>query len=63
MGAAIRKNPTAFRGRFNKMADSPFKFYRGSAALFYHDLKVDQDVWIARNNAAGSIFIHVCISQ
>jgi hypothetical protein len=57
--AGIRENPTAFRGRFRKMAATPFNFYRGSAVLFYQDLKVDQDQFIARNNAAGHIFIHV----
>jgi uncharacterized protein (DUF2252 family) len=41
------------------MAATPFNFYRGSAVLFYQDLKVDQDQFIARNNAAGHIFIHV----
>lgn len=57
--AGIRENPAAFRGRFRKMAASPFNFYRGSAVLFYQDLKTDQDRYIARNNAAGQIFIHV----
>ncbi|CAF4611871.1 unnamed protein product, partial [Rotaria sp. Silwood2] len=56
--AGIRENPTAFRGRFRKMAATPFNFYRGSAVLFYQDLKVDQDKFIARNNAAGQVFIH-----
>jgi hypothetical protein len=59
--AGIRENPTAFRDRFRKMAATPFNFYRGSAVLFYQDLKVDQDQFIARNNAAGQIFIHVNI--
>ena len=57
--AGIRENPSAFRGRFRKMAATPFYFYRGSAVLFYQDLKVDQDQFIARNNAAGQVFIHV----
>lgn len=57
--AGIRDNPTAFRGRFRKMAATPFNFYRGSAVLFYQDLKIDQDPFIARNNAAGQVFIHV----
>ncbi|CAF3737249.1 unnamed protein product [Rotaria sp. Silwood1] len=57
-GDAIRNNSDAFRGRFRKMAENPFNFYRGSAVLFYHDLKIDQDPWIARNNSAGNIFIH-----
>ena len=58
-GDGIRENPTAFRGRFRKMAATAFNFYRGSAVLFYQDLKIDQDQFIARNNAAGQIFIHV----
>jgi hypothetical protein len=58
-GAGIRENPTAFRGRFRKMAATPFNFYRGSAVLFYQDLKTDRDQYIARNNAAGHVFIHV----
>jgi hypothetical protein len=58
-GAGIRENPTAFRGRFRKMAATPFNFYRGSAVLFYQDLKVDRDPYIARNNDAGQIFIYV----
>ena len=57
--SGIRENPTAFRGRFRKMAATPFNFYRGSAVLFYQDLKVDDDQFIARNNAAGQVFIHV----
>ncbi|CAF4026382.1 unnamed protein product [Rotaria sp. Silwood1] len=58
LGDGIRENPKAFRGRFRKMAESAFKFYCGSAVLFYQDLKVDQDQFIARNTAAGQIFIH-----
>ncbi|CAF2814829.1 unnamed protein product [Rotaria sp. Silwood2] len=58
-GDGIRSNPTAFRGRFRKMAASAFNFYRGSALLFYQDLKIDQDPWIYAHPAAGKIFIHV----
>ncbi|CAF3852070.1 unnamed protein product, partial [Rotaria sordida] len=57
-GDAIRNNEDAFRSRFRKMAENPFNFYRGSAVLFYYDLKIDQDPWIARNQLAGNIFIH-----
>ncbi|UJR29859.1 hypothetical protein I4U23_017407 [Adineta vaga] len=57
-GDGIKSNPTAFRGRFRKMAATPFNFYRGSALLFYQDLKVDQDPWIYGHPAAGNIFIH-----
>ncbi|CAF4167200.1 unnamed protein product [Adineta steineri] len=57
-GDGIKSNPTAFRGRFRKMAASSFNFYRGSALLFYQDLKIDNDSWIAGHEAAGNIFIH-----
>ncbi|CAF0837385.1 unnamed protein product [Adineta steineri] len=57
-GDGIKTNPTAFRGRFRKMAATAFNFYRGSALLFYQDLKVDQDPWIHGHIAAGNIFIH-----
>lgn len=58
-GEDIRRNPPAFRARFRKMAESAFKFYRGSAILFYQDLKVDKDDFLSKNPAAGHIFIHV----
>ncbi|CAF2794330.1 unnamed protein product [Rotaria sp. Silwood2] len=54
----IRDNPDAFRTRFRKMAATPFNFYRGSAILFYQDLKIDKDQFILKNKAAGQIFIH-----
>ena len=57
----IEKNPTAFRGRFRKMAATAFNFYRGSALLFYQDLKIDQDPWVHGQKAAGTVFIHVSI--
>ena len=34
----IAGDPSAWRGKFRKMAESPFAFYRGSAALFYADI-------------------------
>ena len=58
-GEGIQKNPKAFSGRFRKMASTAFNFYRGSALLFYQDLKIDRDQWIKANKAAGHIFIHV----
>ena len=60
-GDGIRNNPAAFRGRFRKMAATSFNFYRGSALLFYQDLKVDRDPWVYSHQAAGNMFIHVCI--
>jgi hypothetical protein len=58
-GDGIKQNPKAFSGRFRKMASTAFNFYRGSALLFYQDLKIDQDQWIKANKSAGNIFIHV----
>jgi hypothetical protein len=55
----IQTNPKAFRGRFRKMAATAFNFYRGSALLFYQDLKIDNDPWISAHPPAGNIFIHV----
>lgn len=59
----IRSNPMAFRGRFRKMAATAFNFYRGSALLFYQDLKIDQDQWIHSHKQAGNVFIHVSTSH
>jgi uncharacterized protein (DUF2252 family) len=39
----IDADPTAWRGKFRKMASSPFAFYRGSAALFYRDIRDGDD--------------------
>ena len=42
-GDFIKEDPDAFRGKFRKMAASPFAFYRGSAGLFYADLAHEDD--------------------
>jgi uncharacterized protein (DUF2252 family) len=39
----ISADPDAWRGKFRKMAGSPFAFFRGSAALFYRDIGDDED--------------------
>jgi uncharacterized protein (DUF2252 family) len=39
----IDADPAAWRGKFRKMAATPFAFYRGSAALFYADMAVEED--------------------
>lgn len=39
-------DPGAWRGKFRKMAETPFAFYRGSAALFYADVCHDQDPFL-----------------
>lgn len=45
-GALIASEPSAWRGKFRKMARSPFAFYRGSAALYYADVSRDQDPFL-----------------
>lgn len=42
----IKSAPSAWRGKFRKMASSPFAFYRGSTALFYADLSQDDDPFL-----------------
>lgn len=39
----MQRDPEAWRGKFRKMAATPFAFYRGSAALFYADLARDDE--------------------
>ncbi|MFF2526323.1 DUF2252 domain-containing protein [Streptomyces liangshanensis] len=38
-GRLLAADPSAFKVKFRKMAASAFAFYRGTAALFYHDLE------------------------
>jgi uncharacterized protein (DUF2252 family) len=42
----ITADPSAWRGKFRKMAESAFAFYRGSAALFYADVSRDIDPFL-----------------
>lgn len=44
--ALIDNSPHAWRGKFRKMAQSPFAFYRGSAALYYADVSRDTDPFL-----------------
>ena len=41
----LEANPVAFRRKYRKMAADPFAFYRGSAALFYADMREREDPW------------------
>ena len=59
----MSNDPEAWRGKFRKMALSPFTFYRGSVALFYADVSRDDDpflneqtsrVWIQGDLHAGN---------
>ena len=63
-GSQMRENPKGWRGRFRKMASNPFAFYRGSAVLFFRDLKHDlnNDRWLRAGPEASNIFIHVRLS-
>ncbi|MBM3727593.1 MAG: DUF2252 domain-containing protein [Acidobacteria bacterium] len=45
-GDLIAKEPGAWRGKFRKMAETPFAFYRGSAPLFYADMARDEDPFL-----------------
>ena len=51
----ISSDPGAWRGKFRKMSETPFAFYRGSAALFYADISHDQDPFI--NEKTGRVWI------
>jgi uncharacterized protein (DUF2252 family) len=42
-GDLMKADPDAFRGKFRKMAATPFAFYRGSAGLFYADMAHEDD--------------------
>ncbi len=54
-GDLIRADPSAFRGKFRKMAATPFAFYRGSAVLFYADMAKDDDPFV--NDQTSRIWI------
>ncbi len=42
----MQADPDAWRGKFRKMAVTPFAFYRGSAALFYADMIRDEEPFV-----------------
>jgi hypothetical protein len=64
-GSQMKQNPKGWRGRFRKMAANEFAFYRGSAVLFYRDVKhdLDHDQWLKACPEASNIFIHVSSSR
>lgn len=51
----MERDPDAWRGKYRKMAATPFAFYRGSSALFYADLSRDEEPFA--NEKAGRIWI------
>src|SRR4051812_37827560 len=54
-GGLMQSDPDAFRGKFRKMAATPFAFYRGSAALFYADMAHEEDPF--SNEKTGRVWI------
>ena len=58
----IASDPSAWRGKFRKMSESAFAFYRGSAALFYADVSRDYDPFL--NQQTSRVWIqgdlHAC---
>lgn len=42
----MKSDPSAWRGKFRKMAQSPLAFYRGTSALFFADLSRDEDPFL-----------------
>ncbi len=41
----LQANPVAFRRKYRTMAADPFAFYRGSASVFYADMRDREDPW------------------
>ncbi len=52
----MKADPTAFRGKYRKMASDPHSFYRGSACLFYADVTREEDPYA--DDRSGNIWIH-----
>lgn len=52
----MNADPDAFRTKFRKMAANPFAFYRGSACLFYNDIRDFDDPWA--DEQASRVWIH-----
>ncbi|MDV7353955.1 DUF2252 domain-containing protein [Rhodococcus oxybenzonivorans] len=52
----MEADPSAFRTKFRKMAANPFAFYRGSACLFYNDIRDFDDPWA--DERTSRVWIH-----
>jgi uncharacterized protein (DUF2252 family) len=57
-GSLMTGDPTAFQSKFRKMAATPFAFFRGSACLFYHDLRDEAKEGAYLNDKTSRIWIH-----
>ena len=42
----LEADPVAFRHKYRTMAADPFAFYRGSASVFYADMREREDPWV-----------------
>lgn len=52
----MEADPTAFRAKFRKMAADPFAFYRGSACVFYEDMRTARDRFA--DDRTSRVWIH-----
>lgn len=52
----MEADPHGFRTKFRKMAADPFAFFRGSACLFYADMRDLTDQWA--NEQTSRVWIH-----
>jgi uncharacterized protein (DUF2252 family) len=52
----MKADADAFRTKFRKMAADPFAFYRGSACLFYADMRELDDRWA--DERTSRVWIH-----
>lgn len=52
----MEADPHGFRTKFRKMAADPFAFYRGSACLFYADMRELEDAWA--DEQTSRVWIH-----
>jgi uncharacterized protein (DUF2252 family) len=57
-GELLAADPAAFRVKFRRMAASAFAFYRGTAALFYHDLDADRRGGEYLDERTSRVWIH-----
>jgi len=57
-GGLMTGDPAAFQSKFRKMAATPFAFFRGSACLFYHDLREEKENGAYLDDRTSRIWIH-----
>lgn len=57
-GELLAADPAAFRVKFRKMAASAFAFYRGSACLFYQDLRGSAEGGPYLDERTGRVWVH-----